>query len=116
MGWTFPYNVRDKKGIVVECTSNDRFNTCLKKACYGNQLWTLWHNHEKDVTYIALFLLELHDGSYGYKFIDESMGPYYYKCPLSFLKIAPVTNLSWRDDVIDYHANKKKQKREKRAS
>ena len=31
--------------------------------------------------------------------MDESMGPYYYKVPKSFLDRAPVTCQSWRDRV-----------------
>jgi antirestriction protein len=37
--------------------------------------------------------------------MEESMGPYYYSCPLGYLdKVPVVTNPGWRDCVRNYHA------------
>jgi hypothetical protein len=41
-----------------------------------------------------------------HKPMEESMGPYYYSCPLSYLDLAPVASWHWRDGVIQYHARR----------
>ncbi|WP_240754701.1 hypothetical protein [Parasulfuritortus cantonensis] len=41
---------------------------------------------------------------WGYKDLCESMGPYYYTCPLSYLDMVPVANADWRGQVRAWHA------------
>ncbi|MCA9380929.1 hypothetical protein KC678_01565, partial [Candidatus Dojkabacteria bacterium] len=48
--------------------------------------------------------------SWGYKDMDESMHPYYYNCPLSFLDMTPVACEEWRQHVRNYHATIAQQK------
>ena len=59
-------------------------------------------------TNIVVYVLSQHHGSWGYKPMDECMHPYWYACPFSFLKLAPVTSQAWRDGVKEYHAAKKR--------
>lgn len=106
MGWNFYYNLTDKNQIVKELTNNEGF---LKKAIYGNELWTLWSRSDKKI--IILYLLARKNNNWGYKDISESEHPYYYQCPLSFLKEAEEVNKEWRDKVIEYNktqSNKRK--------
>lgn len=104
MGWTFLYNAPEKRHVIEECLRNGGRVECVKKAVHGNELWTIWHDKETDKKHIILFLLAKQDGNWGYKDISESMGPYYHKCPLSFLKEVPETNPDWRARVRAYHA------------
>jgi hypothetical protein len=41
--------------------------------------------------------------SWGYKSMDESVHPYYYSCPLSYLDEVPAECGEWRDKVRLYH-------------
>ena len=52
---------------------------------------------------IACDLIESRGGSWGYKPMDESMGPYYFDCPLTWLDRAPVLNADWRTSVRGWH-------------
>ena len=38
---------------------------------------------------------------------DESMHPYYYTCPLSYLDLAPEQSADWRAGVRAYHARRR---------
>jgi len=73
----------------------------------GNVLWVL-HEYSYDSgkidKWIGCYLLRSDKGyGWGYKPMDESVGPYYYSCPLSYLELAPVVCQEWRDGVIEYH-------------
>jgi hypothetical protein len=113
MGWFFmPGMTRSE--LITERTkgwSNDKLDAvCLKHALRGNVLWTIWEHHYKDgrspVRFIGCDLLQYsrYDLGWGYKAMDESEGPCYYTCPLSFLDLAPPLNENWRAAVRAYHA------------
>ena len=108
MSWTFLYNAPDKNQVIEECTLTSGSLCCIKKTTNGNELWTLWLDNSSGTKSIALFLLARRDNTWGYKYISEASGPYYYKCPLAFLEEAPVQNQSWRDKVLVYHNERKK--------
>jgi len=92
--------------------------TCLAHCYRGNNfsgvLWTVWEVVKGSVAarYIGCDLLQWDRGcqGWGYKDMDESMGPFYYSCPLKYLAMVPVANESWRDGVKNYH-NRLTQKR-----
>jgi hypothetical protein len=81
----------------------------LKTSLKENTLWVVREVFIKETQetkrYIECILIhyDRKDKCYGHKDMDESMGPYYFDCPLSFLQIATVTNQEWRNKVIDYH-------------
>ena len=135
MGW-FYTNGSTKKSIIAErisfhSTKNHaikegdayyfEFN-CLKHCYRGNNfsgiLWTVWKITQKKISddtqlsirsYIGCDKLEYsrHDGgAWGYKPMDESMGPCYYSCPLGYLKMVPCVDKDWRMRVLDYHAHR----------
>jgi hypothetical protein len=59
--------------------------------------------------FIVLYLLVKNNGAWGYKDIDESMGPVEVNCPLSFLDgLSPATGFAtkWRERVKKYHASR----------
>ena len=82
----------------------------LKHTAVGNVLWTVRQvtkpTGEVD-TFIGCDLMRSERGyGWGYKDMDEGMGPCYYTCPLSFLKLAPVLNEGWREKVRQYHGER----------
>lgn len=123
MGWTSSYNWQSKKDVIEEVTSSvhwgKKFNI-LNQSLRGNNLWVLVEYAEGDRKgnqFISLFLLSKFDEGYAYKDLDESCGPYYYNCPLSFIKSAEIaggylseTAKDWREKVKSFH----KQQSEKR--
>lgn len=117
MGWLFDTQPMPKKTYVQQLLDrNFSGEHCklLGHSLRGNQLWVLVQPQQED-PFIGLLLLECHDGCWGYKDMDESMGPYYYDCPLGFLERAPEppycpidghlgSRRTWRDHVRDHHA------------
>lgn len=113
MGWLITTGasradvIRDR--VTDEETDTQR-RQCLASAVRGNVLWTVWEITRKDngetVRYIGCDLLGT-DGekNWGYKDMEESMGPYQVNCPLKFLSLVPqVTNEGWREQVRRHHA------------
>lgn len=61
--------------------------------------------------YVTLQLIEpFGQGEYGHKHMDETVGPFYYDCPLEFLDecTAPINDTAkdWRDKVRKHQDNK----------
>jgi hypothetical protein len=68
--------------------------------------------------WIGVYLLDREkDYGWGYKPMDESMGPYYYGCPVSYLDQAdePVneTAVEWREKVRQLAAERARKKPQK---
>ena len=83
-------------------------STCLAHTARGNVLWTVWEQAHADGSkqrFIGCDLMKPQAGyGWGFKDMEESSGPYYYTCPLSYLDMVPeVTNQEWRDKVRKYH-------------
>lgn len=110
MGWMFSTNWSDRKSLIKHLTETEtdenRTRTCLAHCLRGNVLWTVWEIQRTNGTVkrcIGCDLLQnggANDG-WGYKDMEESMGPYYYTCPLKYLGMVPeVACQEWRDLVI----------------
>lgn len=130
MGWTFSYEWHGKKDLVSYLTRDrDGFKT-LRKCCRGQTLYALHeatHNlgvgglasvrGEKPLRFIAVYRLSRADGMWGYKDMDESMGPYYYDCPVSYLDQAhePMNDIAreWRAEVRRLAGERKKKNSKK---
>lgn len=126
MGWLFRIGIT-RKGLVEERTAawerEGVQTTCLAHCYRGNPysgvLWTVWERVGPDhptERWIGCDLLryDRNDG-WGYKDMDESVGPYYYSCPLGYLdKVPVVTNSGWRDCVKSYHSERADKRRAKR--
>lgn len=115
MGWTFIKSFTPRELI------NDRIQdwtdtrdgreivaTLLAYEVVGNCLWKAWEHRVTEADgvvridrWIGLDLLDFGRG--GYKPMEESMGPYYYSCPLAYLDMAPVANANWREGVRRHH-------------
>ncbi len=123
MGWTYSTKWVQRKDIIADLTKywrnrQDAEGTCLKHCYRGNNwsgvLWTVWEIKKpcgETYRYIGCNKLEYskHEPpSWGVKDLDESMGPFYHSCPLSYLDMVPeVKNQSWRDYVKAWHAERK---------
>jgi len=116
MGWTFHAGatrqdviadlVKGWDGEEIKCIS-------LSHAVRGNILWCLYETTHKASgkvsTWIGCSILGSDPGyGWGSKDMEESMGPCYYSCPLSFLDRAPQPgnkySADWRATVRAYHA------------
>ena len=115
MGTSYFTDGRDKQSAIdtlLRVEESEKFiHNTLKHSVRGNQLWTVEEATNKETgvksRIIALYLMSKDDGNWGYKPLCESMHPYYYNCPLSYLKMVPVKNQNWRDVVIKRHNEKK---------
>lgn len=114
-----------RKALVDEVTAgfeNDtRKVTLLAKYFSGNHLWCVFEVESKPQfpgspveksRWIELFLISRWgEGNWAYKPMEESTGPYYYSCPLSFLDMVPEPPRpkdyqDWRAKVREFHARK----------
>jgi hypothetical protein len=126
MGWLYNTHPQPKKLFiddVLRRNFTDDNCSLLASSLRGNRLWILARNKREDAPFIALFLLACYKGCWGYKDIYESMGPYYYDCPLSFLDQAPEPpycsidghagepRTTWRDHVRRFHAAQAERRR-----
>jgi hypothetical protein len=107
MGWTFPYDA-SRRDVIAELTTDrvtdGRVFKTLRKCFRGNTMYALHESGPEGETrkWLAVYLLQRSQGSWGYKDMDESMGPYYYDCPVSYLDAAdePVSDTArdWRNE------------------
>ena len=87
MGWLFSDGWQDKAALVTHLTEGNSLPT-LAKSVRGNTLWAVHEGTMQDgtkVRFICVYLLSndrKNCGGWGYKDMDESVGPYYYDCPL----------------------------------
>lgn len=138
MGWYYPSGVNRKELIAQRVEGWERetdemlvTSSCLKHCYRGNVysgvLWGVWEQtYTKDgkelqpnQRWIQCDLLRCHQGCWGYKPMDESFGPFYYSCPLSYLELVPLDRYSgdpeWREAVTEHH-RRRAEKRAKRTT
>ncbi len=110
MGWLITPGATKKDTIQhvtrLEDTESYRWET-LRYAIRGNVVWRVVQYLDKvnqiADRFIVCYLLGTDGDGWGYKDIEEIMGPYYYSCPASFLKLVPIANKDWREEVYRYH-------------
>lgn len=124
MGWLYTEGAT-KEDVVEEIVSRYRKERSGRKegeifsvehSRRGNCLWMLCEVEKKfkgTQRFIVLFLLDTARGASGYKDLDETMGPFYYNCPVSFIRRAtdPLNESSanWREKVLGIAEAKKKE-------
>ncbi len=119
MGWTFTMD-KDKAGMVEELLAGARRpgNHLVAHRVIGNTLWTvedLEQSEGRRLKVIGCYRLAKEKGyGWGYKAMDEGMGPCYYDVPLKFLELQPNPlnrySEEWRAKVVAYHASKTAQR------
>lgn len=112
MGWDFA-EYKDKNELIRELNQDSGTYCKVKSALKGNHLWQIEERVETGEKIIVLYLLSKQGRYYGYKDMTESMGPYYYTCPISFLREVPVANAEWREKVVEFHRQKTERRRQK---
>lgn len=105
-------------------------STCLAHCYRGNVfsgvLWSVWErtftkdDEEAQPTerWIQCDLLQYQrDYGWGYKDMEESMGPYYFSCPQKYLDMVPLDvyggNPEWRAEVKRHHERRAEKRKEK---
>jgi len=116
MGWEYAWNSR-KELIAHLCDESTGCKTIARKATTERGESVLWAVHElgpehkesPGLRFIVCYLIGHDRGLYGYKEMGETMGPFYYSCPLSFLDMVPEPEgenvKEWRERVRKYHAD-----------
>ena len=93
MGWLFGWY--ERKDLIEHLVNGNGLKT-IKHCFCGNNLWAVQEGTRQDGTtirFIALYLLKgsprVHDDphNWGYKYIDESMGPCEQTCPISYIEM-----------------------------
>jgi len=116
MGWTTSYQWKQKREVVDHCIDWGGRFTRLGYAVRGSRLWVLLQYSEgenKGEVFIALYLIQKYDGEWGYKDFDDTVGLYYYDCPISYINRTVASErklkestLNWHKEVRQYHAEK----------
>lgn len=117
MGWLIGW--RSKKELIDHLVKQDG-GTCevIEYSVVGNHLWTLCRrtvaSEEYPIGFQFIVLCLLTGGprgtgpggrDWGYKDIDESMGPGYYDCPVKYLKQSHDTSkygVPWRAQCLEW--------------
>jgi len=112
MGWSFTVTKKTNKEVILSEVSSSEKCEILEVSLKGNVGYVLLRNKETQLSWIEVVLIQRRNGEVGTKWMEESMQPYYYDCPLKFLKLASSATSEgaqkWRELVIEKH-NKNKQ-------
>lgn len=126
MGWLF--GEPSKESLIERCLrggAHPTGYTAIAHSVVGNHLWAVFERepgqpdhveyngrtYSRPARLLVLYLLahSRRHGCWGYKDMDESMGPCYYDCPLKFLDMVPDPGgyaTEWREKVRSFHAAK----------
>jgi hypothetical protein len=141
MGWLFKCNYTRRELIAERTKGWERTNPdgllitsrclahCYRGGMFSGVLWSVWertfarNGEEAEPTqrWIQCDLLRhQRDYGWGYKDLEESCGPYYYSCPLKYLRMVPIDqysgNASWREQVVLHHQRSAEKRRARRAA
>jgi hypothetical protein len=97
---------------IAHCYRGNRFSGVLYMVLEHTRTNIVTGEVKMTDRWIEVDLLRYHSGMWGYKDMEESMHPYYYSCPLSYLAMVPnVTSEEWRAGVQKYHARSLEKRR-----
>jgi hypothetical protein len=137
MGWLFKQGC-SRKDLIHERTENwERTSNemlvktvclahCYRGGTFSGVLWGVWERTftkdgltiQPEERWITCDLLRYRkDFGWGYKDLEESMHPYFYSCPLGYLKQVPMDqyggHAEWREGVQRYHALQAERRRKR---
>ena len=127
MGWSGPYVGKNPSSDVVNSFADQQlespeFTIFDRSGWIGNHryyLCELNHGVERDNPtrmFVTVLLKEMRQGYLMFKGMDDSVGPFYYDCPIRLMngveQYPPRNELSanWRERVREYHQNMKESK------
>lgn len=114
MGWLFSASHTKQEEVHDILDSFDEGVTVRRHSLRGQHLWIIVETPTRTLIVLALLKSGGHHGGYGHKLIDETSGPGYYDCPLTWLSDVPdpETGFStqWRQAVREQHAGKAKRR------
>ncbi len=107
------YRATKAQAIRDELANVSASSAVLAHRTIGSRLWLLAQAHTGTLAgrkWIGLTLIECRGGEAVVKCLDETLGPHYYDCPLSYLARAdePLGPHAgpWREQVRAFHANR----------
>ena len=97
------YSRQDVTDHLVDLYTSSNWTIIDRKTTnFGRHLWMLIQPNQGS-SFVCLFKLSSYGGDWGYKSIDESMGPCYWDCPVSLIQQADspttATATQWRKAV-----------------
>lgn len=103
MGWTYKERWHDSK--IEECRysfgNEPEWAVILKDALIGNTYYAAMRSAKTGQVWALVVLVDFSNNEFGYKDMDETMGPCYYDCPISILNLLSQTTnqfaLEWRE-------------------
>ena len=118
MGWLYGWNSKQELVKHLEDLEENANYTIVKSTTIGNHWWAVIEGKPgsslEGERLAVLCLLGSHDREWGYKDMDETMGPYYYDCPISYLSMLTEPRndsaRAWREQVKKYNDDKAKAK------
>lgn len=102
MGWLFSWDWSDRKAVVEHIVNDVKASgRYVDHSSTGNELYVVMRNNADDGQFIMCCRLKggKQDG-WGYKDMDESMGPFMYNCPERILKQSTCQHehsIEWRE-------------------
>lgn len=114
MGWYTGYETR--QDVIADCIKQQATMKTLAHCTTGNNLWVVFERTKPDNTtlkFVCLFMIQRYGArDWGYKPVDESMGPFYYNCPESYLDMADGGEINesskeWREQVRAFWKHKR---------
>jgi hypothetical protein len=122
MGWYGAYEWQSRGDVIRALNApkgeyDEAHSKLVKAASVGSNLWQVRELVKTGERCIILHMIQggKREG-FTYKPVEETMGPYQYSCPLSYLDLAPQPlgpdgkphewSEKWRAGVREYHAAK----------
>ena len=103
MGWLFMRGMTRKALIASRVNVAGSTVKTLKYCCKGNVLWLVRESPDGQRWIECDLMGSERNYGWGYKDMEESMGPCYYSCPMSYLDMVPVADPNWRERVKQYN-------------
>lgn len=113
MGWTGTWIGRGRRSVnrkeMVEKEINTKCYDILKSRMVGSTYYAALKEKGKERVFALVVLTSIKDGYFYTKIMDESVGPCYYDCPESIMKLLTETEYeyakNWRK-LVEEKRNK----------
>ena len=122
MGWTWYHCAARKRNgkpdVKAECDgmlNHGERTRVLKSTMVGSTYYAAVQDNSDDSVWAAIFHTSVNSRDYydfGYKDMDETMGPYQYNCPDSILDLLTPTDSEWARQWRDRCRKHNRQERE----